>query len=303
MAKIIGLPKLSPTMEEGTLVAWAKQTKAMTSRSTISWRRSKPTRRPWSFGRSTKRRASEDSWFRRARPWRPDVPVAIIGKAGEDITDLLAQVESAASASAPKAESETAPEPSPLAPRVCASASGPRAGSPRPCQRSASTNGSRVLSSPLVRRLARERSIDLADGPRVRTAGADHQAGHRILRGSGGRPMRASGFRRPRAAGARPVKASSMRRTIARRLTESKQSDPSLLSDDRRGHRSAFAMRARRMNAELEKPKASKVSLNDLIIKAAATALRRVPEGQRLLDGQRDPLSSGGRHLRGGCHR
>jgi len=74
----------------------------------------------------------------------------------------------------------------------------------------------------------------------------------------------------------RVVKASSMRRTIARRLTESMQTIPHYyltvdvdiapLSDARKA-----------MNAELEAA-GRKVSLNDLIIKAAAVALRRVPE-------------------------
>jgi pyruvate dehydrogenase E2 component (dihydrolipoamide acetyltransferase) len=132
--------------------------------------------------------------------------------------------------------------------------------------------GGRVLSSPLVRRLARERDIDLrsvqGSGPQGRIVKRD------IESYSGPAPglTAASGERLP----PRVVKASSMRRTIARRLTESKQTVPHYyltidvdiapLSDARKA-----------MNAELE-PSGDKVSLNDLIIKAAATALRRVPE-------------------------
>jgi len=72
------------------------------------------------------------------------------------------------------------------------------------------------------------------------------------------------------------VKASSMRRTIARRLTESMQTIPHYyLTIDADIAPLAEARRA--MNAELEAA-GEKVSLNDLIIKAAAVALRRVPE-------------------------
>ena len=72
------------------------------------------------------------------------------------------------------------------------------------------------------------------------------------------------------------VKASSMRRTIARRLTESKQTVPHyyLTIDCDIG---PLAEARKVMNAELE-AEGAKVSLNDLIIKAAAVALRRVPE-------------------------
>jgi pyruvate dehydrogenase E2 component (dihydrolipoamide acetyltransferase) len=67
-----------------------------------------------------------------------------------------------------------------------------------------------------------------------------------------------------------------MRRTIARRLTESKQTVPHYyLTIDVDIGPLADARKA--MNAELE-PRGEKVSLNDLIIKAAAVALRRVPE-------------------------
>jgi len=67
-----------------------------------------------------------------------------------------------------------------------------------------------------------------------------------------------------------------MRRTIARRLTESKQTVPHYyLTIDVDIAPLADARKA--MNAELEAA-GKKVSLNDLIIKAAAVALRRVPE-------------------------
>jgi pyruvate dehydrogenase E2 component (dihydrolipoamide acetyltransferase) len=251
MAKIIGLPKLSPTMEEGTLVSWAKKegdavdiddllAEVETDKATMEFR---------SFDRGVLLKILVPEGV----TLEAEVPVAIIGKAGEDITDLLAQVASAsASASAPVPASAPAPAP----------ASAPASVS----------DGGRVISSPLVRRLARERNIDLRSvqgtGPHGRIVKRDIDS----FAGSGVAPSMLSGERLP----PRVEQASSMRRTIARRLTESTQTVPHYyltidldigpLSDARKA-----------MNAELEAD-GKKVSLNDLIIKAAAVALRRVPQ-------------------------
>jgi len=263
MAKIIGLPKLSPTMEEGTLVAWTKKegdevevddllAEVETDKATMEFR---------SFDRGVLLKILVPE----GETLEPDVPVAIIGKAGEDISDLLEQVASkSASASEPASEPAPAPEP------ASASESAPASES-ESAPESAPASG-RVLSSPLVRKLARERSIDLRNvegsGPQGRIVKRDIESYAAPSAAASG----ASGERLP----PRVVKASSMRRTIARRLTESKQTVPHYyltidvdiapLSDARSA-----------MNAELE-ASGEKVSLNDLIIKAAATTLRRVPE-------------------------
>jgi len=138
---------------------------------------------------------------------------------------------------------------------------------------SSATDG-RVLSSPLVRRLARERSIDLhtvqGSGPHGRVVKRDIEsyAGGAL---AGAAPAPIGERLAPRV-----VKASSMRRTIARRLTESTQTTPHYyLTIDVDIAPLADARKA--MNMELEAA-GKKVSLNDLIIKAAAVALRWVPE-------------------------
>jgi pyruvate dehydrogenase E2 component (dihydrolipoamide acetyltransferase) len=264
MAKIIGLPKLSPTMEEGTLVAWMKKegeevevddllAEVETDKATMEFR---------SFDRGVllKILVAEGETL------EPDVPVAIIGKAGEDISGLIAEVESGTGKEA-AAEPASEPEPEPL--QEPAPESEPAA-QPEPEQ--ASEPGGRVLSSPLVRRLARERSIDLrsvqGSGPRGRIVKRDLDSHEESVVSS----FSSSAERLP----PRVVKASSMRRTIARRLTESTQTAPHYyLSID--VDIAPLADARKDMNAELEAV-GKKVSLNDLIIKAAAVALRRVPE-------------------------
>src|SRR5690349_3352827 len=99
MAKIIGLPKLSPTMEEGTLVRWVKQegdaievddliAEVETDKATMEFR---------SFDRGVllKQLAPEGATL------SPDQPVAIVGNKGEDINALLKKAGVAGAASAP----------------------------------------------------------------------------------------------------------------------------------------------------------------------------------------------------------
>ena len=255
MAKIIGLPKLSPTMEEGTLVAWTKKegdaveiddllAEVETDKATMEFR---------SFDRGVLLKILVPE----GETLAPDVPVAIIGKEGEDISELLAQV------SASEPASEPAPEPAP------ASESAP---APEPAP-SPTTNGGRILSSPLVRKLAREQGIDLGtvrgSGPKGRIIKRDLEnvQPSRPIAGA----TSAAGVRQP------PIveKASSMRRTIARRLTESKQNVPHYYLTIDVDATPIWNAR-KKMNAALEK-QGDKVSLNDILIKACAVALVRVP--------------------------
>ncbi len=272
MAKIIGLPKLSPTMEEGTLVTWTKKegdeveiddllAEVETDKATMEFR---------SFDRGVLLKILVPE----GEILEPDAPVAIIGKAGEDISDLLAQVAAGAATGAVSVSEtvsvpETVSAPETVSVPETVSASVPE-----------SASGGRVLSAPLVRRLARERSIDLrtvqGSGPHGRVVKRDVESyAGGVLAGehyTGGAAPALTGER----LAPRVVKASSMRRTIARRLTESMQTTPHYyLTIDVDIAPLADARKA--MNAELEAT-GKKVSLNDLIIKAAAVALRRVPE-------------------------
>ncbi len=280
MAKIIGLPKLSPTMEEGTLVSWAKKegdaidvddllAEVETDKATMEFR---------SFDRGVLLKILVPEGV----TLEAEVPVAIIGDEGEDISALLAEVEQgAAAAPAPPVGPDATPDSKavkaskPSAATTAAKPAEASAPSPEPAEASppaeASADSGRVLSSPLVRRLARERGIDLSrvdgTGPHGRIIKADIDA---YEPGAGTAP--AAGDRPP----PRVEPASSMRRTIARRLTESKQTVPHYyLTIDTN---IAPLMEARKeLNAVLE-AEGKKASLNDLIIKAAAVALRRVPQ-------------------------
>ena len=273
MAKIIGLPKLSPTMEEGTLVSWTKKegdavevddllAEVETDKATMEFR---------SFDRGVLLKILVPE----GETLEPDVPVAIIGKAGEDIDELLAEVSAGSAAATAEADDrlddaaadETEPTPTPASEGSSARA----AIAEEPPDTDARPSTDRILSSPLVRRLARERSIDLRN---VRGSGPHGRIVKRDIESYSGTEsgVAVTGERRP----PNVVKASSMRRTIARRLTESTQTIPHYyLTIDVDIGPLADARRA--MNEELEAD-GGKVSLNDLIIKATAMTLRRVPD-------------------------
>lgn len=277
MAKIIGLPKLSPTMDEGTLAKWHKKegdaievdellADVETDKATMEFR---------SFDRGVilKIMAAEGSVL------APGANVMIVGKAGEDISGLEGGAAKAPTAAKPEnkpvAASETpapakAAEPAPSAP------------TPAPVAEKAAPADPnvRVLASPLVRRLAREHDVDLhgveGSGPHGRIVKKDLDA---ALSSAGGvaspkaaaAPRSAFGARRE----TRIEKLSQMRKVIARRLTESKQTVPHFyLTIDVDAAPLSDARVA--INESLAKS-GEKISLNDLLIKASAIALRRYP--------------------------
>ena len=295
MAKIIGLPKLSPTMEEGTLAVWSKKegdtveidellAEVETDKATMEFR---------SFDKGVLLKILVPA----GETLAPDTPVAIIGEAGEDISALLEQVAKGGAAKsdakAPakgdaKAESKAEPSKSDAKADSKSDAKAPAKGDAKAESKSDAKTEStpapdgRKMASPLVRRLAREEGIDLAEvggsGPHGRIVKRDLEAfvasgGSSAKSGAQSGAPSSSGLAYERLP-ARVEKASQMRKTIARRLVESKQNVPHFyLTIDIDA--SPMIVAREQMNALL---KDEKVSFNDLVIKATAIALRRVPE-------------------------
>lgn len=278
MAKIIGLPKLSPTMEEGTLAVWSKKegdavdiddllAEVETDKATMEFR---------SFDKGVLLKILVPA----GETLAPDTPVAIIGEKGEDISALLAQVAGGKGAKAEAAKSEPAKaEPAKSEAKAEPAKSEAKA---EPVKAELPAPDGRKMASPLVRRRAREEGIDLADvggsGPHGRIVKRDLEAF--VASGGASKPKTSAssvpsssvlGYER---LPARVEKASQMRKTIARRLVESKQNVPHFyLTIDIDA--AAMIVAREQMNALL---KDEKVSFNDLVIKATAIALRRVPE-------------------------
>ncbi|MEM9190612.1 MAG: pyruvate dehydrogenase complex dihydrolipoamide acetyltransferase [Myxococcota bacterium] len=267
MAKILGLPKLSPTMEEGTLVSWEKKegdaidvddllAEVETDKATMEFR---------SFDKGTLLKILVDE----GATLEPDMPVAILGDPGEDITALIEEAKTMGASGG--ANGAPAPEPAASEPAPAAPVEAPAA-TPTAATVSRVEPGGRILASPLVRKLSREQGIDLAmvtgTGPHGRIIKRDLD-GYQPTSSPG--PTTA--LIAPRET--RIEKVSQMRKTIARRLTESKRDVPHYYLTIDVDMEPLMAAR-KAINAELEKS-GQKVSVNDLLIKGCATALRRHP--------------------------
>lgn len=205
----------------------------------------------------------------------------------------------AAAEEAPRRPAAAAPAPAPAAPAPAAGATGPAAAG-RPA---AATAGLRVKASPLARRVAAERGIDLravsGSGPEGRIVLRDlERAGVTVAApGRAGAPAPAAAPApapppppRPSVAPARPagpgyrdLPLTQIRKTIAKRLVQSLGPIPTFYltteADMERMWEAREAMLAGERGAEGEggQAGAARVSFNDIIIKATALALRRHP--------------------------
>jgi pyruvate dehydrogenase E2 component (dihydrolipoamide acetyltransferase) len=168
----------------------------------------------------------------------------------------------------------------------------------------AHADGERLFASPLARRMAKQAGIDLhgvkGTGPNGRIVKADIEAAH----AGGAKPAPAAPAPAPQAAAPAPAPAaapaaapapkapapaitaphtlvphSTMRKVIARRLTEAKQTVPHFYVSMDIEIDALLKLRAD-LNAKSAKdgPGAFKLSVNDLVIKAAAITLRRIPK-------------------------
>lgn len=202
----------------------------------------------------------------------PGEDASAIDKAlAEHGAQAAAQPAVAQPAAAPAAATYAAATPTAATSTTATSTAATSAAAPaaRDATADAPAPGTRRFASPLARRLAAQWHVNLLDvqgtGPRGRIVRRDVEAAR-------DRAPVAAAPQASRAAGRR-VPHSGMRRAIARRLTESKQQVPHFyLTVDCRMD-ALLALRA-----QANQGGAVKLSVNDFIVRAAALALREVPE-------------------------
>lgn len=265
MAELITMPKLGFDMAEGKLSEWLKQPgEAVTQGETI-------------LLVETDKATVEVPAFRNGVllqvlvPAGESVPIGtpigVIGEVGETV-DLVALGLKPAAPAAPVATPVAAAAPE-LAPEAVSAAAEPAA-------------AGRISASPVAARMAGELGIDLrkvtGTGPGGRIIKRDIEAYLQKLEKAQPAPPPPPPVPipsyQPTAEGYRVEPLTGMRQTIARRMVESKTQAPHFYVTMEIDMAAAMALRAQ-INALL--PEAEKLSVNDLIIKAAAVALRQFP--------------------------
>ena len=266
------MPALSPTMEEGTLAKWlvkeGDEVKSGDILAEIETDKATMEFEAVDEGKLAKILVPEGT-----EGVKVGAPIAILADEGEDVSE--------ASTAAPKAE---APQPAPAAKKEEAPKAADPAPAPAPVAKAAPPapsreESARIKASPLARRIAGEKGIALSSvqgsGPGGRIVKADLEAAP--AKAAAPVPAQAAAPA-PAVAGEIPheaVKLSSMRKTIARRLTESKQTVPHYYLTVDIQLDALLKLRSE-LNKGLE-PRGIKLSVNDLLIKALAMALIEVP--------------------------
>jgi pyruvate dehydrogenase E2 component (dihydrolipoamide acetyltransferase) len=288
MVTKVHMEALSPTMEEGQLVQWLKSEGDEISNGDIlaEIETDKATMELVARGEGVLRKI----FLEAGGTAEVGAVIGVIAGADEDISEVEGV---SGGAGAPAAEAPAEPEPTATdegapadeaapadeeapTPREAARTTEQAAKAAAPAPAAPTAEGERVKASPLARRLADEMGVDLT---RVSGSGP----GGRVVK----RDVEAARAEAPARAPAAPawtpdeaeyedVQVSQMRKTIAKRLVTSIGPVPTfyLTVDVDMGR----VMEARKsINAMLEK-EGGKVSINDIVLKAVAAALRQHPD-------------------------
>ncbi|WP_019054059.1 pyruvate dehydrogenase complex dihydrolipoamide acetyltransferase [Sphingobium xenophagum] len=300
MSKTIQMPALSPTMEEGTLAKWlVKEGDTVSSGDLLAEIETDKATMEFEAvdeGVIAKILVSEGS-----EGVKVGTVIAIIAEEGEDVEAAAAGGGKPAPKADPVPAKAEAAAPAAAAPKADAVPAAP------------ASSDKRVKASPLARRLAQSKGIDLAavsgTGPNGRIVKSDLDGAKEGVAAPAAAPASAPAAKAEAAAPApaaasgaqdfgiphEVVKLSGMRKTIARRLTESKQQVPHIYLTVDIQLDKLLKLRSE-LNAGLASRKV-KLSVNDLLIKALGVALMEVPEcnvqfaGDQMLQFKRADIS------------
>ncbi|MGJ5643404.1 pyruvate dehydrogenase complex dihydrolipoamide acetyltransferase [Formosa sp. S-31] len=264
---VVSMPRLSDTMEEGTVASWLKKVGDTVEEGDIlaEIETDKATMEFESFNAGTLLYVG----LNEGESAKVDSLLAIIGPAGTDVSGIVNNFGTAAPA--PKAEAASKTE----APKAAQSAAAPKAEVKAvEAQPVVNNEGGRLFISPLAKKIADEKGINLAQ---VKGSGENGRIVKRDI----------ENFTPPAAAPAPAASApvaqgvedfeektnSQMRKVIAKRLSESKFTAPHYYLNVEFDMENAMAFRK-----QVNEIPDTKISFNDIVVKACAKALKLHPQ-------------------------
>ena len=279
------MPALSPTMEEGTLAKWlVKEGDTVKSGDIIA--EIETDKATMEFEAADEGVMGKILIAEGTEGVKVNAPIALLLADGESAGDAAPAKAAAPVAAVAAPAAPSAPAPAPAAPKAA--------------------DGARLFATPLARRIAAEKGIDLSrvtgSGPHGRivkadVAGATASAAPQAAAAPAHAPAAKAATAMPTGPDAaqvirmyegrtyEEVKLDGMRKTVAARLTEAKQTIPHFYL--RRDIRLDALMAFRgQLNKQLES-RGVKLSVNDFIIKACALALQQVPAANSVWAGDR----------------
>jgi pyruvate dehydrogenase E2 component (dihydrolipoamide acetyltransferase) len=260
MAEVVRMPKMSDTMTEGVLAKWHKKVgdKVKSGDLVAEVETDKATMDFESFQEGTILYIGVDEG--KAVP--VDTIIAILGKEGEDYKSLLTEAPAASNTETKKEEAVAAPA---------------AATTPAVVNVDTTSSDSRVKASPLAKKLAEEKGIDLSQ---VKGSAENGRIIKKDVEGftpsSAASTSKSVNITIPAFIGQEKyteVAVSQMRKTIAKRLSESKFTAPHFylkMTVDM-----SAAMEAR---VKMNEMAPVKISFNDIVLKAVAVALKQHPK-------------------------
>lgn len=262
------MPSLSPTMEKGNLAKWCKKegeevgpgdilAEVETDKATVDFE------------------MQEDGYVAKllVEEGTQDIQlgelVAILVENEEDIAafkDYTPESDVGASEPAQEAAAPATPEPAQATPTPAPA----QTATPTPAAPAQTASGERVFASPFARKIASEEGVDLntvqGTGPGGRIVAAD-------LEGASSSPAQAFVSSAPSSIEFEDIPVSQVRKVIASRLSESKDTIPHYYVTVE-----AEVDRLLELRAQLNNHSESKISVNDMIIKASSLASLKVPQ-------------------------
>lgn len=275
MAEVVTMPRLSDTMEEGTVAKWHKKIGDNVSEGDLlaEIETDKATMDFEAFQEGTLLHIGVDE----GETAPVESILAILGEEGEDISDLLEGKGQESEEADEKEESEEQKE-SESKSDDSDKESGEEKSQEQSGDSSTAQEGERLKASPLAKKLAEEKGIDLkqvkgsGEGGRIVKRDIDEFKPAAKQEAAAPQVNMASAGAAPEGMEYEEVNVSQMRKTIARRLSESKFSAPHFYLTLDIDMDAAIAARK-----QINEVAPEKISFNDFVVKACAVALKQHP--------------------------